>query len=264
MWAGGKTKVLKHHSPFLPSSCQSYTEPFFGGGAMYLYVQENLRPEVCRINDTNEGIIRIYRSVKADLDSFLKELDPLCERFLALSKPDRKKFYYEVRHQHAYDFEGWTPTKEAATLYFLMKTGFNGVWQINKNTNNRYGTPSGLLKQTTSVYDLDCVKAWHDLLQNTEVSCGDYRDCPTSELNYLDPPYRVSTTSYSSGWGDNDLVNLMEWVKTVKGKVLLCNRDDGSGFFDRWSEDFISHTFPMSYTVGRSGATSSSEVLLVR
>lgn len=231
---------------------------------MYLYVQETLKPTVCRINDTNEGIVRIYREIKSDLESFLENLDPLCETFLAFSKPDRKEFYYEVRHQHAYAYENWGSSKEAATLYFLMKTGFNGVWQLNKNTNNRYGTPSGLLKQTTTVYDRDCVKGWNELLQNTEVFCGDYRDCPTSELNYLDPPYRVSTTTYSSGWGDNDLVGLLDWAKTVEGTVLLCNRDDGSGFFEPWREDFLSHTFPVSYTVGRNGVTSASEVLLVR
>ena len=48
--------------------------------------------------------------------------------------PCRRYFYYRLRDQHAFEYEAWTKTKEAAVLYFLMKTGFNGVWQENKNT----------------------------------------------------------------------------------------------------------------------------------
>ena len=38
IWAGGKTKMLKYHAPHLPSTVNSYSEPFFGGGAMFLYI----------------------------------------------------------------------------------------------------------------------------------------------------------------------------------------------------------------------------------
>ena len=41
IWAGGKTKVLKHYKDFLPSSSSfsNYYEPFFGGGAMFVHVE---------------------------------------------------------------------------------------------------------------------------------------------------------------------------------------------------------------------------------
>ena len=38
IWAGGKTKVLKHYAPFMPTAFDTYYEPFFGGGAMFLNV----------------------------------------------------------------------------------------------------------------------------------------------------------------------------------------------------------------------------------
>ena len=38
MWAGGKRKLLKHYAPYMPNSVDSYCEPFFGGGAMYIHV----------------------------------------------------------------------------------------------------------------------------------------------------------------------------------------------------------------------------------
>ena len=40
MWAGGKTKLLKHYQPYLPSYVTHYHEPFFGGGAMFIYVMK--------------------------------------------------------------------------------------------------------------------------------------------------------------------------------------------------------------------------------
>ena len=45
MWAGGKNKMIKNYLPLLPEKVTVYSEPFVGGGAMYLYVQERYKPE---------------------------------------------------------------------------------------------------------------------------------------------------------------------------------------------------------------------------
>lgn len=256
--------MLKHHVAYLPASFETYSEPFFGGGAMYLHVQKEFAPKRCFINDSNAGIMAIYRAVKEDVPVFCDFVDSLQEKYLPLEKADRKRFYYDLRHEHAYLYEDWGPTREAATLYFLMKIGFNGVWQINRNTNGRYGTPSGLLNQTDRVYCRETVQAWHELLQNTELFVGSWKDCPRGVINYLDPPYRSSNTVYESGWSDSDLVQLLDAYKDAEEKVLICNRDDGSGYFDAWDGYYEKFTFPVSYTVGRNGKTAATEVLLVR
>jgi DNA adenine methylase len=269
MWAGGKSKMLKHHVPYLPASCEVYSEPFFGGGAMYLHVQHTLRPKKCFINDVNEGIINIYTQVKKNPSAFCEIVDCYQDAYLPLEKADRKSYYYEVRNQHAFDYTEWEPVKEAATLYFLMKTGFNGVWQINKNTNSRYGTPCGLLTQKDAVYDREAVMGWHALLQNTEISCGDYAQCPTGDLNYFDPPYRDSFADYGTGWGDAETELLLDHVKGLDGHVMLCNRCDGSDFFELRKGNLKLETFPVTYTAGRRKKTEdgfeakkATEVLL--
>ena len=53
---------------------------------------------------------------------------------------------------------------ESATLYFLMPTGFNGIFQTNTK-NGRYGTPCGLLNQKKQVFDREVVKWWLDAWQ---------------------------------------------------------------------------------------------------
>ena len=169
IWAGGKTKVLKHYAPFMPSSFETYYEPFFGGGAMFVYVMNTYQPKNVVINDINSDVMNIYKAIKTDLTEFQQRLDSLESQYIPLSKDDRKKFYFDTRHLHAWEYQEWSKTFEAATLYFLMKTGFNGIYQLNKNTNGRYGTPSGLLNQKDKVYDRDVLNWWHNALQNVTI-----------------------------------------------------------------------------------------------
>lgn len=254
-WAGGKTKMLKHHTPYLPEKIESYSEPFFGGGAMFLHVMQTHQPSVVYINDINESIINIYRAIQADPEGFCNVVDVFQQRYIPLDKPDRKKFYYEVRQQHAYDYQTWSQKFSAAVLYFLMKTGFNGIWQINANTNGRYGTPSGLLNQTNVVYDRANVFAWSELLLHVKITDGDYSLVPPADFGYFDPPYRDSFTTYSTNWNDEQTIQLIEHIKQYPGHAMLCNRCDGSTFFDDRADGLSISRFPVTYTAGRRKKT---------
>lgn len=260
IWAGGKTKMLKYHTNYLPSSVTEYSEPFFGGGAMFIYVMKHYNPKKAYINDVNKSIIEIYRNVKDNVDDFCKVVDQYQEVYLPLSKEDRKKYFFDVRHQHAYDYKDWDKVFEAGTLYFLMKTGFNGIWQINKNTNGRYGTPAGLLNQKDKIYDKSMVYEWNHMLKNVEIHCGDYSQCPSGDLNYLDPPYRDSFADYGTGWNDQKTEELLEYTKNLPGTVLFCNRCDGSDFFDSRKGNMNMTTFPITYTAGRRKKTATGYV----
>ena len=176
IWAGGKNKMLKHYKPFMPKKINTYCEPFFGGGAMFIHVVQNYDPKYLIINDINSDIVRIYRSIKDNCAEFTSLMDEMSKEYLPLSKEERKVYYYSLRHKHAYDYASWDKVKESAVLYFLMKTGFNGIYQVNINTNNRYGTPSGLLNQKDKVYDKDVVEWWNKHLQTASILSGDWSD----------------------------------------------------------------------------------------
>ena len=53
-----------------PSSFETYYEPFFGGGAMFVYVMNTYQPKV-NISD----VMNIYKSIKTDLTEFQQRLD---------------------------------------------------------------------------------------------------------------------------------------------------------------------------------------------
>ena len=260
IWAGGKNKMLKHYKPFMPKNVLSYCEPFFGGGAMYIHVIEKYAPKELIINDINSDIIRIYKTIKSDCNNFISLLDEMSEEYLPLDKAARKDYYYSLRHKHAYDYVSWDSTKEAAVLYFLMKTGFNGIYQVNINTNNRYGTPSGLLNQKDKVYDKDVVEWWNKALQSTTILSGNWKDSvsymndTTDSFIFLDPPYRGSFTSYGQDFGDDKQMELISYVQGQKqSTAFLCNRDVNDGFYDNINLKI--DKFNITYTAGRRKKT---------
>ena len=60
IWAGGKNKMLKHYKPFMPKKINTYCEPFFGGGAMFIHVVQNYDPKYLIINDIRITNICFY------------------------------------------------------------------------------------------------------------------------------------------------------------------------------------------------------------
>lgn len=274
IWAGGKTRLMRHYKPYLPSAVETYYEPFFGGGAMFIYVMETYKPRRVFINDINADVMNIYRAIRDDYENFTADVNSLEKRYLPGNKAERKEFYFKIRHHHAYNYMQWSKTREAAALYFLMKTGFNGIYQINKNTNGRYGTPAGLLNQKDQVYDRKVVQWWHDNLQNVEIHSVDwqlldYDDKPGTFI-FLDPPYRGSFTSYGQTFTDTDQRVLLKTAELFKhAHVLLSNRDVGDGFFDNTALEQIQ--IPVIYTAGRRKQTENgyeakraTELLLYR
>lgn len=273
MWAGGKTKLLKQYMPYMPHTVNSYCEPFFGGGAMFIYVMNRYKPNYARINDINPSIVGIYSAIKNDCDEFVKHLELYESVYLPLSKEDRKKYYYDVREAHAYDYQNMSATEESATLYFLMKTGFNGIFQINKNTNNRYGTPAGLLNQKTEVYNRDVLAWWHEVLQVADITNTDWKTAcsglPDDTFFFFDPPYRESFADYGFSFTDENLVDLINFADSKKS-VMLSNRDD-EGWFDNHNRTLSVAKFPITYTAGRRKKTEdgyeakkATEILLHR
>lgn len=286
MWAGGKTKLIKKYKEqdVLPKSFDSYIEPFLGGGAMFIWAFEQNPDAKFVLNDLNQGIVNIYRAIKEDCDEFLQHLDKMSKEYLPLPKgetrkdlekqhskdwkvifdlvPSRRHYYFRLRNEHAFEYRSWSKTKEAAVLYFLMKTGFNGIWQENKNTNGRFGTPAGLLNQKHKVYDKDNVLEWNKALQNVELMCGDFKDTlhhvTSNSYVFLDPPYRGSFTQYGVDFDDQIQQSVVDYLNQsieAGAYAMMSNRDVGDGFFEQRKGSNKIIRFDITYTAGRRKKT---------
>ena len=128
---------------------------------------------------------------------------------------------------------------------------------INKNTNNRYGTPSGLLNQKDKVYDRDVIQWWHNALQRTDIHCSDWKDaaenCPEDTFFFFDPPYRDSFANYNNAFSDDSLRELIQFCDN-QSNVMLSNRDDDDWFQNECRTLNYIH-FDIFYTAGRRKKT---------
>ena len=62
-YRGGKSREIKYFKDYIPKF-DTYYEPFFGGGAVYFY----LEPQKAVINDVNKRLIDFYKDVKDEFD----------------------------------------------------------------------------------------------------------------------------------------------------------------------------------------------------
>lgn len=280
MWAGGKTRLLKHYKPLIDGILKAnpdvdgYAEPFFGGGAVYC-MMHNDHADIMQsyaINDVNTELMGLLRTVKSDdVGAFLDECHRLASQMLESDgNAERRKWYYELRRQYWQTYADMSACQRSATLFILMRTGFNGIWQSCREANGLFATPAGLLNQTScgQLFTDENIMAWHAALQDTIISCGSYEDASMQtssssgrSLIYLDPPYRHSFTSYGTGFSDDDQRKLCEWMNAMHAHgniILMSNRTENDDrFFQDLLPDATFHDFDITYTAGRRRKTKT-------
>lgn len=72
-YRGGKSKEISHFINNMPLEYNRYIEPFFGGGALYFY----LETQNAIINDVNEKLYSFYKQMQEEYPSVRKQLDEL-------------------------------------------------------------------------------------------------------------------------------------------------------------------------------------------
>lgn len=242
--------MLKFYRPLLPKA-KSYVEPFFGGGALFAATTF----ASASINDINWELMDLYRWVKTDHRGIVKILKLLEQEYLSLNHATRKIFYYDLRKKY------WTLAKgeieTSAVLFFLLKTGFNGIWQVCVASDGRFGTPCGLLNQDKSFIDTALIEAWAKKLQSTNIFCGEYSGVAIANRSFVfcDPPYRESFADYNTPFNDDKQLELLDWARMISAKtdsiVWISNRDGEDGFWDTNASDAKIWRFPVTYTAGR-------------
>jgi DNA adenine methylase len=173
-WAGSKRALLPYIVKALPSSFQTYHEPFLGSGSLFFL----LRPGSAFLSDSCPALIETFDAVRANVSAVLRYLRPL--------KPDRDLFY-EVRSSRS---EG--PFKRAAEFIYLNKTCWNGLYRVNSR--GEFNVPYGLPK-TDFVIDEENLRACSAALagRHVRLRCADFEtalhDVEPRDLVFLDPPY---------------------------------------------------------------------------
>lgn len=233
-YRGGKSKeipnIVKHISQFQGR----YIEPFFGGGALYFY----LEPEKAVINDINEKLISFYKGVQSDYTNLRKELDEVGSEYeknrksfedLKTKTPDKRvedkneDLYYSIRDM----YNGLVQKKysDALLYYFINKTAYSGM--IRYNSKGEFNVPYGRYKHLNTNL---VTKEHSDLLQKAEILNSDYKaifdKTQSNDFIFLDPPYDCvfsdyGNEEYKDGFNDDAHRKLAQDFKNLSCKALL-------------------------------------------
>lgn len=173
-WAGGKTQLLDELIFRMPKSFNVYYEPFIGGGALFFATA----PKQAVIADINEDLTNAYETVRDYPEQLIEALSTFT---------NDKDFYYEVR---AKDQNQLSPIDRAARLIYLNRTGFNGLYRVNKS--GQFNVPFGSYKNP-NITQIDRIISASKVLQNTQVYNAGFEkvlvEAKKGDFIYLDPPY---------------------------------------------------------------------------
>ncbi len=250
-WAGGKGQLLPTIRKFYPSglgvSIRKYCEPMVGAGAVLFDILNTYKMEEVYICDTNIELMNVYEVVKSKVDKLISLLKDYEIEHISRNEEDKKLYYYEKREEYNNEIQNSTNKNSvlrAALFIYLNKTCFNGLYRVNKK--GLFNVPMGSYKKPT-ICDVDNLKKASELLQNVIILSGDYKQISKfvneDTLVYFDPPYRPLTktsefTSYNADvFGDEQQIELGEFIKRLKAKVMASNSDpknvdENDTFFD--------------------------------
>lgn len=252
-WVGGKRELLPELRKNIPSSfdkeTNTYYEPFIGGGALLF----DVLPHYGVINDSNEELINLYKVVKNDVDSLIKEVS---------SYPYDKDFYYSIRELDREEGfpDSLSDIKRAARTLYLNKTCFNGLYRVNKK--GQFNTPFGKYSNPTICKE-DDLKDVSSYFNDNDISImsGDFvqcvKDAQEGDFVYLDPPYvplskTSSFTSYTKeGFEDCDQKRIKSIIDDLSnnGVYVLMSNSSSPDVFDLYSSDYNVETVKVARKV---------------
>jgi DNA adenine methylase len=144
-WAGGKRQLLPVLAEHYPPTFSRYIEPFLGSGAVFfdLLNSGRLTRRMVTLADVNPDLIGCYRTLRDHPEAVIRALTTLARQYRA----GGATCYYDVRDQRFNPIRAaiqaratspgdvadmYTPAL-AAMLIFLNRTGFNGLFRLNRS-----------------------------------------------------------------------------------------------------------------------------------
>lgn len=217
-WAGGKTRYAEQLVAMAPPFEGHYFEPFMGSAALFF----ELGPPEASLSDANPELVICFQQVAENPEKVMALLDEM---------PNNRDFFNAER---ARDVTTMSDLERAARVIYLNKTGFRGLWRVNKK--GMFNVPYGAYDRPyynrktllTASADLQGVTIQHrDFTQAlTEAKPGDWV--------YLDPPYIplggfADFKRYTAGqFGEDDQQRLADAMREAGQRgvyVTMTNSD---------------------------------------
>jgi DNA adenine methylase len=210
-WAGGKRQLLPVLAKHYPPAFSRYIEPFVGSGAVFFDLLNAGRLADCEIQlcDVNPDLIGCYWMVRDRIDDVIRELERLAREY----RKSGTECYYDVRDRRfnpaRADLQSRSSSQSevasrytpelAAMLVFLNRTGFNGLFRLNRQ--GGFNVPAGRYTDPR-ICDEEHIRAVSAALRQPSMSIAlspfdeTLAGATRGDFVYCDPPYApLSRTS---------------------------------------------------------------------
>ncbi len=238
-WAGGKRQLLSFLEEHYPTRFTRYVEPFVGSGAVFfhLFATGRLAGREVQLCDMNPDLIGCYRALRDCTDEVIKELGELEREHR--SRGDA--CYYEVRNERFNPRRAAllasTPDPEraasayppslAAMLIFLNRTGFNGLYRLNRQ--GEFNVPAGRytdpricdaahLRQVALAFQQPGVRIDRRGFEITLADAGE------GDFVYCDPPYAPLSRTASFASYTAEGFTQFDQQRLVQALIAACRR----------------------------------------
>lgn len=247
-WSGGKTKELPVVDKYKPEEFDTYYEPFIGGGAVWLSL--NNKKNV--VGDNFVELINFYNTLKKYKREAIDYINNVVDEYNSIDKEKiTKDEFYKVSDQFYYqyrdnDFDN--DLDNTLKFYLLRQLSFSGMLRFSRN--GKFNVPFGWYKKLKRLeYD----QRIYDILDNTQFNLSTWdktlSKSTRDDFVFLDPPYTRKFQQYSpyGSFGEDDHIKLSEWFKSEKSNVMIIlNKDD---FTHSLYNDYIVDEYDKRYSI---------------
>ena len=256
-YRGRKSREIPCFLQYIPKDFGRYIEPFFGGGAVFFY----LEPDNAIINDANTRLITFYQQLRDDYPTMRAQLDELQNLYernqteyktLKNLNPNTRvpnaneDLYYHMRTLFNHPDDSFL---DGVLYFFINKTAYSGM--IRYNSNGEYNVPFGRYPN----FNTKLVTPQHSqLLQNAQIFNVDYSQifemAENDDFIFLDPPYDCVFNDYGNidmmnGFDETehrrlaaDFRNLPCRTLMIIGKTPLTEELYGNYIFDEYYKNY--------------------------
>ena len=260
-YRGGKSREIPRFLTCIPDDFNRYIEPFFGGGAVFFY----LEPENAIINDVNNRLMTFYSQLRNQYPVMRQQLDSIQQtyeynqreykRLKALNPDERvpnanEDLYYEMReffnHPENHPENRYL---DGVVYFFINKTAYSGM--IRYNNSGEYNVPFGRYPNLNTHL---ITQQHQNLLQGAELFNVDYSEifakAQEDDFIFLDPPYDCVFNDYGNidmmnGFDEaehrrlaSDFRNLSCRALMIIGKTPLTEELYGDYVFDEYYKNY--------------------------
>ena len=280
-WTGGKRDEIKIFDKYFPEFIKNqeeylYVEPFFGGGALYWYLNNNHNI----INDLDKELTTFLNTVKNNSQELYSCLSEIAKKINSITEQETSENTAEIKKLRGEIFYEWRNKDRKnglsqmsdldRSIRFLVvnQLSFNGMRRFNSR--GEFNIPYGNYKHLSNVELLNSSDHLN-LLSNTIIENKDYKDVIKDDYDskntfmFLDPPYTNAFKEYTNegefGMKEQEeLANVLKSLKNTKW-MLIINSDP---FICELYSDFIKDRYPVKYSTNiKNRFDNTSEHLII-